>query len=219
MSSRGPVLWAALIAVLAAGGGCTTSVEPSPRAGTVRVLLKSGGADTTLVILSDTVHFSRYDAFDAVATNGKLYHGDNYAPLYVDPTLDRPEGSTINLLGREWLNGTPITIRDSLPITPSNSRYRQYTVFETYVPPGTYDRLEFTLVAGEIATYIPKFYVNPVQLPPDAAPQLAFPVSLTVQEDKVTEVVVTIAPFRSLRRYQDLFLFDRVMRIASIQTR
>jgi hypothetical protein len=73
-------------------------------------------------------------------------------------------------------------------------------------------------MASEIDTYIPKLYINPLQLPPGVGPQVYFPISFTVQDDKVTEIDLTISPFKSLHRYQDAFLFDRLMKVAGIQT-
>ncbi len=211
------VLVACFLAV-AALHGCTTAVDPSPHAGIVRVTLTSDATDNYLVILSDTTQFSRYDSFVAATLNGRIYRGINYAPIYRTPGIERIDADTVNLLAREWLNGVPINIRDSVDITPANSRYRTYVIFELYVPPGSYDSLAFTLIAGEVATYIPKYYVNPIQLPPGAAPQMSFPLSFTVQEDKTTEIEIEISPFKSLKRYQDLFLFNRTMRVAGVRT-
>ncbi len=216
--SRSSAFLVVLSLALAALSGCTTSVDPSPHAGIVRVTLKSDDTDNYLVILSDTTRFSRYDSFVAATLNGRVYRGSNYAPIYRTPGIERIDADTVNLLAREWLNGTPINIRDSVDITPANSRYQRYVIFESYVPPGSYDSLAFTLVAGEVATYIPKYYVNPVQLPPGTLPQMSFPLSFTVQEDKVTQIDVEISPFKSLKRYQDLFLFNRIMRVAGVQT-
>jgi hypothetical protein len=197
---------------------CTTGVEPSPHAGFIRVVLKSNEQDTMIVILSDTTRFSRYDAFFARVFDGRIYRGENYAPIYVNTSIQRVQSDTVNILAREWLSGIPITIRDSVAITPANSRYRKFTIFEWAVPPGTYDMLQFGLLAEEVATYIPKLYVNPVQLPPGVSSTLYFPVSFSIQEDKVTQIEVEISPFKSLHRYQDSFLFDRQVRVAGIQT-
>ena len=197
---------------------CTTGVDPSPHPGILRVTLKSDDLDTNIVILSDTTRFSRYDAFQAWVYGGRIYRGDNYSDLFVNTTIARIASDTVNLLAREWLTGVPINIRDSVAITASNSRYRKYTIFEWVVPPGSYNMLQFSLMASEIDTYIPKLYINPLLLPPDVGPQVYFPVSFTVQDDRVTQIDITISPFKSLHRYQDSFLFDRQMKVAGIDT-
>lgn len=196
--------------------GCTTGVEPSPHPGILRVVLTSKQTDTMLVISSDTTKFSRWDQFWATIYGGRLYRGTNYSDLYLTPTTARIQSVEQNLLAREWLNGTPITIQDTAAITPQNSRYRKGTIFEFYVPPGTYDRLDFALTAEEVATYIPKIYINPIVLPPGVPAVMSFPGTYTISDDRTTEVVVEIAPFESLSRYQDAFLFNRKVQIISV---
>ena len=205
-----------LITYFIAFAGCTTGVEPSPHPGILRVVLTIKATDTCLVISSDTTKFSRWDQYWATIYGGRLYQGTNYSDLYLTPTTDRIQSVQQNLLAREWLDGTPITIKDTATITPQNSRYMKGTVFEFYVPPGTYDRLDFALTATEVATFIPKIYINPIVLPSGVAAVMSFPGSYTVQEDRTTEVVTEIAPFESLHRFQDAFLFDRKMQIISI---
>ncbi len=218
MSRASSVIGACIIAGLLSLQGCTTGVEPSPHPGIVRVTLKSNESDTALVILGDTTRFSRYDQFQARVYGARVIRGSNYAPIYANTSIDRIESDTVNLLGREWLDGTPITIRDSTTITPQNSRYRKYTIFEWYLPPGDYEQLEFVLMADEVITFIPKLYVNPIQLPPGTAPQMFFSIPLSIQEDRVTEVEMEILPFQSLSRYQDSYLFDRKMTVVSVRT-
>ncbi len=196
--------------------GCTTGVDPSPHPGILRVVLSSKQTDTMLVISSDTTKFSRWDEFWAAIYGGRLYQGANYSSLYATTSMDRITSVSQNLLAREWLDGTPITIRDTATITPQNSRYREGTVFEFYAPPGTYDRLDFALTATEVATYIPKIYINPVVLPPGVPATMSFAGSFTIQADRTTEVEVEIAPFESLLRFQDAFLFNRKIQILSV---
>ena len=198
--------------------GCTTGVEPSPHPGIVRVTLTSDQSDTSIVILGDTTRFSRYDQYFALVYGGRVYRGANYADLYEGTGINHVSSDTVNLLGREWLDGVPINIRDTTVITPQNSRYRTYVIFEWLLPPGSYDNLEFSLVAGEVQTYLPTPYFNPISLPQGVQPQMYFPVSFSIQEDKVTQIDLQIAPFRSLHRYQDSFLFDRQMNVIGVRT-
>ena len=217
--SRGVICSGVLfLAVAITGLQCTVGVDPSPHPGTIRVTLKSDESDTGLPILGDTTTFSRYDSFNASVFSGRVYRGRNYAPIYVNASIERIDGSTVNLIAREWLNGVPITIRDSVTITPENSRYIKYVIFESMVPPGDYDLLEFSLTATEVVTFNPRLYNNPVQLPPGTTPQLPFTGTFSVQDDKVTQIDIEILPFKSLTRYQDTFLFDRQVRIVKIQT-
>ena len=209
---------AVMITFLTILAGCTTGVDPSPHPGILRVVLTSKQTDTALVISSDTTRPSRWDEFWATMYGGRLYNGSNYVDLYATLSMDRIPAAQQNLLAREWLDGTPITIRDTATITGTNSRYRKGTVFEFYAAPGTYDRLDFALTATEVATYIPKIYINPIVLPPGVPAVMSFPGSIALQEDRTTEVVVEIAPFESLQRYQDAFLFNRKVTIVSVTT-
>jgi hypothetical protein len=218
MTGRSVLYGLFTVACAALFTACTTGVDPSPHPGVLRVTLKSNDLDTNIVILSDTTRFSRYDSFFARVFGGRIYHGDNYSPLYTNTGIDRIESDTVNLLAREWLTGVPINIRDSVAITATNSRYRKFIIFEWVVPPGNYDLLQFSLLADEIATYVPKLYINPLQLPPDVGPQVIFPAAFSVQDDKTTEINIEISPFKSLHRFQDSFLFDRQMKIVSIRT-
>ena len=147
--------WLCVAAALAAVGlfhGCKTAVDPSPEPGILRVLLKGADTDTTIIIQNDTSQFSRWDNFNVYVSQGRLYRGDNYAYTYNNVSSERKSSDTVNILGRERLNGVPITFADSDPITPANSRFRTYIVFESYVPPGTYDRLTMTITAKPTGT-------------------------------------------------------------------
>jgi hypothetical protein len=206
-----------LLGVLGFAIGCSTGVDPSPNPGIVRVTLRASGLDTSIIIQNDTSQFSRWDMFNLFISQGRVYRGDNYAPIYASSSNARIPGDTVNIIGREWLDGTPITTADTAAITPANSRYRKYVVFESYVPPGTYDNLQVAVLANEMIIYIPKHYQNPVQLPAGASPSMDFPTSFSVAENHVTQIDIEVFPFQSLSRYKDSFLFDRKMTIVSIQ--
>lgn len=196
---------------------CRTGVEPSPSPGIVRVTLRSIETDTTIIIQNDTSRFSRWDEFYLYVSQGKIYRGHNYALLYADLGIARVPGDTVNIIKREWLNGVPIKPTDFTEINTRNSRYIKYVVLESYVPPGEYDSLAFALTANEILTFVPKVYMNPVQLPPETHPQMQFPARITVNEGRVTEVNLEIFPFSSLYRFRDSYLFGRKIKVVSVE--
>jgi len=195
---------------------CRTSVEPSPEPGIIRVTLKGADWDTCIIIQNDTSKFSRWDKFDVMVSQGRLYQGEIYAYLYNNPSSARKASDTANILAREWLDGTPITTGDATAITPANSRFRKYLVFESYAPPGTYDNISLSLVAYEMEIFIPKHYLNPVMLPPDVAPSIDFPGTYTITENGVTEVELELAPYQSLVRYQDMYYFERKIAVVDV---
>lgn len=197
--------------------GCRTAVEPSPEPGIIRVFLKGDDTDTTIIIQNDTSRFSRWDNFNMIVSQGRLYQGENYAYIYNNPSSERKGSDTVNALAREWLNGVAITTQDTAQITARNSRFRRFVIFESYVPPGRYSRFSITLVASEMEIFIPKHYLNPVTLPPGIAPTMEFKTDITVNESGVTEVELEVAPYRSLRRYQDQFYFERKVVVTRVQ--
>lgn len=195
---------------------CGTGVEPSPSPGIVRVTLKANEQDTAIVIRSDTTRFSRWDSFALYISQGLLYRDKNYAYLYRDISSARIVSDTVNIIGREWLNGVPITANDTTTITTANSRYIKYVIFETYVQPGVYNRLEMNLNGMEVDTYIPKLYQNPIRLPDSTSAVIGFDQSYTVSEGRTTEINLEIDPFGSLTRYRDLYVFSRKMKIIRV---
>ena len=207
-----------LVAGLAlAGNGCKTAVEPSPEPGVLRVVFKSSDADSSIIVQNDTSRFSRWDNFNILVSQCRLYAGENYTYVYNNPSSDRKADDTVNALAREWLNGIPITTQDSDSITVRNSRFRSFVIFESYVPPGSYQKLTLSVTASEMEFFIPKHYLNPVALPPGVTPTMEFPVSVTVNEQGVTEVTLELSPYKSLRRYQDQFYFERKLVVKQVR--
>jgi len=212
-----PLYVAVWVLVLHVGfEGCSTGVEPSPGPGILRVTLQASADDTTIIIRSDTSRFSRWDEFNLTVSQGKVYRGANYALLYADPTTARITGVNVNIIKREWLSGAPILPTDFTEINTKNSRYVKYIVFESYVPPGKYDSLSFSLTASEILIFIPTVYTNPVQLPAGTTPQMQIPVNIEVAAGRTTQVNLEIYPFSSLYRFRDSYLFSRKMKVVSV---
>ena len=203
--------------VLLVLGGCKTAVEPSPEPGMIRVVFKSDDADTAIIIQNDTSRFSRWDNFNILVSQCRLYTGENYAYIYNNPSSDRKADDTVNALAREWLSGVAITTQDSDSITASNSRFRRFVIFESYVPPGSYQKLSMSVTASEMEFFIPKHYLNPVTLPPGVTPTMEFPVDVTVNAQGVTEITLELSPYKSLRRYQDQFYFERKLVVKQVR--
>ncbi len=216
MRNRYSLLCVVAVMVLA-GSGCKTAVEPSPEPGILRVVFKSADADTAIIIQNDTSRFSRWDNFNIIVSQCRLYAGENYAYVYNNPSSSRKADDTVNALAREWLTGVPITTQDADSITSRNSRFRSFVIFESYVPPGSYQKLSLQVTASEMEFFIPKHYLNPVTLPPGVIPTMEFPVAVTVNEQGVTEVTLELSPYKSLRRYQDQFYFERKLVVKQVR--
>lgn len=170
--------------------GCTTGVEPSSHPGIVRVTLEANPADTSIVIIVDTIVVSDQDSMDLTVFQGRVTTGKGqFATLY--PAIDsyRQEDRVYNVLRRR--NGT----------------YARYIVFESYIPPGSYDAVQLGLSATSL-----KFHYQPpitVEPPQDSLRFVAFRgLNFAVSENLVTEINLQIDPLKSLTRYRDVYRMD-----------
>lgn len=198
--------------------GCDTGVEPSPDPGIIRVTIKSADADTLLIILGDTIKFSRVDHYDIVFSQARLYRDENYAELFTDLSLERINSITINVLQRAWLDGRLITPNDSVfDVEAWNSKYVSSKVVEWYVPPGTYNQLQFNLKGIEVFVARPRQFRTPLQLADGVTPIMSFNQTININAGHVTEVNLEILPFQSIKRYKDSYIFERKVNIASIR--
>ncbi len=198
--------------------GCSTGVESSPNPGIVRVTLKSNEQDTLLIILGDTIRFSRVDHYDVTVGQGWLYRGDKYVVLYANTSIDRIGETYVNLIQRQWLDGRLILPSDSVfDVDAYKSRYVGETVFEWYVSPGTYDKLQFNLKGFEVFVARPRQFRNPLQLPDGTTAIMNFQQSIQVDAGRVTQIDLEVYPFQSIRRYKDSYLFDRKVKITRVQ--
>lgn len=211
------ILLYAVAGLLLSDIGCKTAVEPSPEPGILRVVFKSSDDDTAIIIQNDTSRFSRWDNFNIIVSQCRLYRGDNYSYVYNNLSSERKADDTVNALAREWLSGVPITFQDSDSITVGNSRFRRFVIFEYYVPPGSYQKMSISVTASEMEFFIPKHYLNPVTLPPGVTPTMEFPVNVTISERGVTEIELELQPYKSLRRYQDQFYFERKLVVKQVR--
>ncbi len=175
---------------------CSTGVESSPDPGVVRIVLQSDPADTSIIIINDTLTVSKYDNFRTIIFQGKAYSDTNFAILY--PTIQsyRQEDDTINVIDRE------------------NDVYKPYTIFESYAPPGNYTSVVFGVTANLL--HISVFDV-PVELPPDAPKLVTLPVNFKVSQNTTTEIDVQLSPFKSVQRYRDSYYFNRQLKITAVK--
>ena len=184
------------IALAAGVVTCNTGVEESPQPGIVRVTLQANPADTTILILTDTVRVTDGDSMGVTIFQGKVFSGAKFATLFQSLTSYRPEDITYNVLKRDI--GT----------------YKTYPVYESYVPPGDYTKLQI----GVTATLLKLREVAvSLQLRPNDPLLLDFDVGFQVSENKITEIMLQIDPLRSLTRYRDLYYFERKMRVLGVR--
>lgn len=185
---------------------CTTGVTDSPDHGIVRIMFTSDPADTILIERSDTFSVTtRYDAiFMLKVFQGRIYRDSDFAVLY--PTIDsyRQEDQFVNIIALD-----------------STGNYRNYNVFESYIPPGNYNSLEFGITPASgiplrIVANSGKTFENPVELPPGESLLYHFDRDFNVSENRVTQIDVQISPFKSVKRYRDVYRLYRVMEITGV---
>lgn len=200
-------LFSAALTFLIIVPGCGTGVDDSPDPGIVRITLQSDPSDTILVERSDTFSVStKYDAvFVLKVFQGRVYRDTNFAVLYPSLTSYRQEDITYNIIEVD-----------------SSSNYKRFSVFESYVPPGDYTRLEFGISPSsdhnlKIVANSGKKFENPVELPPGEKLLVGFDQNFIVYSKKVTQIDVQVSPFRSIKRYRDIYIFYRIMKITGVE--
>lgn len=180
-------------------GGCSTGVEVSPQPGIVRVTLQSDPGDTSIAILTDMHRVTINDSLDLKTFQSKVYNGDKFAIFFRTTTSYRQEDAIHNVLKLD-----------------SSGTYTTFTIYESYVPPGSYDRLQIGITASFMHLEGPPTYDISVRLPPEAPPLIDLYQPFQVFESRVTEVNVQISPFKSVSRYRDLYYFNRIVRVTGI---
>ncbi|MBN1543172.1 hypothetical protein JW992_13600 [candidate division KSB1 bacterium] len=174
---------------------CTTSVEPSPLPGVLKITLQSNPNDTLIIVIRDTLIVGPEDYFGNVVFQGRVFSGDNYAFLFNEKDNPKQEDRTYNILER------------------IDNSYAKYTIFETYVPPGEYDRIQFG-IKGDLVKL--GYFEIPVKMPEGESPTQTLDRTFKVEENKLTEVSIQIKPFESVTRYRDSYLFRPVLEITDV---
>lgn len=184
-------LWVFLCAI---GGallwGCSSGVETSPQPGIVRVTLQANPSDTSIIIIVDTIAVSSGDSLNLTVFQGRVSGVDGrFATLFPTLTSYRQEDVVYNVLRRE--DGT----------------YTRNVVFESYVPPQSYDALQFGMSASAL-----KFHYQPpitIEPPQDTLRFVTFNgLNFTVSENRVTEINLQIDPLKALTRFRDVYRMD-----------
>jgi hypothetical protein len=197
---------------------CQTGVEASPEPGIFRVTIVANEADSILVLLGDTARCSKYDRYDVILSNGRLYRGENYTDIFVAPTIDRIIADTVNLLQRQWNDGKLVgSGTDPFEIPRYQTKPVTYTVFEWYTPPGTYDKFQFGLKGIEVYVVIPRQFHNTMQLAEGVSLIMNLTHPVTINPGKVTQMDLVLDPYKSIKRFQDAYIFDRKISVARVK--
>jgi len=174
---------------------CSTDIQTSPEPGVLKVILYSDPADTQIVILSRTFTVSENDYFGTTVFQGKVFLGEKFAFLYKDKMSYRQEDVTYNIIERK------------------SGQYTQFTIFDSYVPPGDYTNLQFGLNSNLVKI---GYLEIPVKLPSGETAMRNLEQSFQIYENQTTEIKIQISPFQSVKRYRDSYQFIPEMKIIDI---
>ena len=170
----------------------------SPDAGFLQVFIKSDDLDTDINIFGVDYNISNQDSMDLLVYQGKAYDLDsNYAILYKNIKSWRQEEFVYNIL--DWSN---------------NEGYRSFKIYESHVPPGNYNLITVGLIASVINVGP---YRIPISLPQDVDGVRPIPVNFSISERGVSRINLSIKPFVSMSRYQDTYVFDRMIEVESVE--
>jgi hypothetical protein len=174
---------------------CTGGIEDSPNPGVVRIIFQSDPADTTIIILGDTLVATERDFFTATVFQGRVYRDTIFALLFKDTLSYRQEDVIYNL----------IDMRDG--------QYAPMFFFGSYAPPGPYNRLQFGLTGNFLRI---GSFIIPVQIPPGDELLLDIAVNFEVVENRVTEIYLQLKPLSSLVRFRDTYYFIRDVEVLGV---
>jgi hypothetical protein len=190
------------VIILAMVQGCADDFSvngvKSPGPGILRVILKSDESDNFLVVGGDTV-WAEEGSGDSLALavgQGLAYRGVDYAILY--KTLQDYQEVT------KYCN----------PIRRLNGAYVECMLFETQLPPATFDSLKIFLTANVIKIGP---YVIPLTPMANANEFVKFAGPFRVEEGRTTIVRLELKPFASLHRVEDAYQYDWQITVSQIE--
>ncbi|MCI0514692.1 hypothetical protein L0128_15870 [candidate division KSB1 bacterium] len=175
---------------------CDMGVEPSPAPGVLRVTLQADPADSTILIVKDWFTVKYGDFFLVTIFQGKAFNDSNYAVLFVDKSSYQEKQSLFNMIEKK------------------ENTFERYVIFESYLPPFEYDRIQFGITA--LVVSLGNLEI-PIQSPPNTTPFVTLPQNFKIMENRVTEINLQLSPFKSVKRYRDSYHFIPQMQIIDVK--
>jgi len=213
---------------------CETGVEDSPEPGIVRVVLRAKPSDTYLINRSDTFYiFSPYytkTRFNLNIFQGRVYSGENFAILYKTTQSYQQEDSIYNMVQTNYTSDQMNSIvmdlvNGKVKLSDLTCDYKSHKIFESYAPPGNYNRLSFGVNASKdlfksrMAAYnvYGDSIVIPLEVPDDEELLKDLDVDFKVNEGGITQLNVEVDVFTSVYRYRDAYRLNRNLRVLSVE--
>jgi len=175
--------------------GCDTGVETSPDPGVLRIVLQSEPSDTSIIIVADTLSVAPNDSFGVTIFQGKAFEDSTYAILYRTLKSTAQEDNIYNIIRIE------------------NGEYKQFTIFESYVPPGDYDKIQFGMNSNILKfSGFDEIKVETL----DESKFVDLYHDFEVSANRTTEISIQISPFKSISRYKDSYRFSPQVQITNV---
>lgn len=195
-------IWAILTLPVLFMWGCSAGIEPSPRPGVLRVTLQAAPEDSVLEVQGQRYTARNRNDFEMNISQGRAINDSLYADLYPDLNAFRQLDLSYDIL--EFEDGNPV----------------RYTIFETNLPPATYDQLEFNMDADSIRVNNQFTFLNiGVDLAEGETQPLTFETEYKISEKDTTIIHLQIKPFESITRFRDSYRLSRNVVIEEIERR
>ncbi len=191
--------------------GCSENYDlagvNSPDPGVLRIYIKSDDTDRDIYITGDSLTvgegpFSVIDGYiipdfmTLVIGQARAYSDTNHAVIFKDLTEYRELDSWHNIIELD-----------------SVGAYREFMIFESYLPPDVYDSLKIAISAEFISI---GYYQIPIEMPPDAEYLAPFYEEFEILENGITEIHLVLKPFDSLVRVKNTYQFLRLVTVNEI---
>lgn len=177
--------------------GCDVGIEDSPDPGIIRVTLQAAPSDTSVIIVPDTLCVAPEDSFGVTIFQGKAYKDTISAVLYKSTTSTSQQDIIYNIIKIE------------------HGEYQKFTIFESHLPPGNYNKIRFGMRA--IVLKIGDFDEIAVESTDMDYLFVELEQNFNISEDRITEINVQVSPFLSIQRYRDKYQFIPIVEINDIK--
>lgn len=176
---------------------CDVGIKDSPNPGIIRINLQSDPSDKSIVIVPDTLSVAPKDSFGVTIFQGKAFKDTIAAILYKSPMSTQQEDIIYNIIKLE------------------NTEYKQFTIFESHLPPGNFNKIRFGMRA--VVLKFSGFDEIKVESPDEVALFIELEQAFEISENRTTEIDVQISPFKSIKRYRDTYQFFPIVKIIDVK--
>ena len=178
----------------------------SPDPGILRIYIKSDDTDRDIIIAGDTLTVGEGpflvidgetipDWLVLVVGQARAYSDTNHAVLFKGLDEYRELTNYYNIIALE------------------DGVYKECLIFESKLPPDTYDSLKIAFSADFIS--IGSFQI-PIETPPGTEYLQAFYKEFEIQENDTTEIHLVLKPFESMMRVKNTYQFLRLITVNKI---